>query len=546
MNKIPENEGQYQKPNGVRPFELCIKNNFPFIENTYEALDTYGLLEGIVAKLNEVVSNLNVNEENIEFLNTNYEVLKNYVDNYFTNLDVQEEINQKLDEMATDGTLSSLIEKLLNYNENKLNYMLVNGQSPKILFAGDSIIEGQEADKNIPTYFKQLIKKIYNIDATILNKGLGGQTSSYGLANVQSYIDESPDIIFWEFGINDSNQNMPISATLSNLSQFYEKVSQAGIEMIVISAPLTYKQNSLVKTNYLMKQLNESIKNYCKHVGIRYVDLNKYIQKIYDTNSSYIAKEQVDGTHFSNYQLLSDILGVELLDSIYNVTRNIETYTPFKKGNYLETSGTNTFYQFDFALGSNLYFENMNNLVFKYRFFVSQDTRIKLLLYVNNRNGELTFKIDNETYTINANATVSKPNVAYELPIKIEPGIHEIELTNYTAKSSNPACYIEGVIFKSIINLSAVVDSPIFKGSISGSSENNVLTGLLKFSDCKKIKLLFQNNDYYYTTEVETTYQKNIIILPNGQAGNIIFLNDTTFNITNSSNYNLVSISKID
>ena len=38
---------------------------------------------------------------------------KNYIDNYFDNLDVQEEINNKLDEMVTDGTFTNLINPIV-------------------------------------------------------------------------------------------------------------------------------------------------------------------------------------------------------------------------------------------------------------------------------------------------------------------------------------------------------------------------------------------------------------------------------------------------
>lgn len=50
--------------------------------------------------------------ENTEAFNT----LKTYVENYFDNLDVQEEIDNKLDEMAEDGTLIDLIGEYLQSN----------------------------------------------------------------------------------------------------------------------------------------------------------------------------------------------------------------------------------------------------------------------------------------------------------------------------------------------------------------------------------------------------------------------------------------------
>ena len=59
---------------------------------------------------NEVIPTVNNNGEAVEELQTKYIELKDYVDNYFENLDVQEEINQKLDEMTEDGTLTNLIK----------------------------------------------------------------------------------------------------------------------------------------------------------------------------------------------------------------------------------------------------------------------------------------------------------------------------------------------------------------------------------------------------------------------------------------------------
>lgn len=47
-------------------------------------------------------------------LNAAFTTLKNYVDNYFDNLDVQEEINNKLDDMAEAGTLQEIITQYIN------------------------------------------------------------------------------------------------------------------------------------------------------------------------------------------------------------------------------------------------------------------------------------------------------------------------------------------------------------------------------------------------------------------------------------------------
>ena len=58
------------------------------------------------AKINELIKNNNT-------LTTEFNELYNYVHNYFDNLDVQEEINNKLEEMAEQGELATIIAEFL-------------------------------------------------------------------------------------------------------------------------------------------------------------------------------------------------------------------------------------------------------------------------------------------------------------------------------------------------------------------------------------------------------------------------------------------------
>ena len=72
-----------------------------------ESLSYYELLCKVMKSLNEVIEQSNAVAEGLQ-------ELKDYVDHYFDNLDVQEEINNKLDEMVEDGTLQELIDEYLN------------------------------------------------------------------------------------------------------------------------------------------------------------------------------------------------------------------------------------------------------------------------------------------------------------------------------------------------------------------------------------------------------------------------------------------------
>lgn len=61
-----------------------------------------------------VIPAVNQNGEAVEELQNLYELLRTYVNDYFDNLDVQDEINQKLEVMADDGSLTALIKNYVD------------------------------------------------------------------------------------------------------------------------------------------------------------------------------------------------------------------------------------------------------------------------------------------------------------------------------------------------------------------------------------------------------------------------------------------------
>lgn len=80
-----------------------------------ESMSYYEMLAWLVNWLeNTVIPTVNNNAEAVEELQGLFIELKTFVDNYFDNLDVQEEINNKLDAMVEDGTLQEIITDYLN------------------------------------------------------------------------------------------------------------------------------------------------------------------------------------------------------------------------------------------------------------------------------------------------------------------------------------------------------------------------------------------------------------------------------------------------
>lgn len=97
---------------------LCMQKltNFPYIEADFDALTNYELLCKVVEYLNKVIANENAQNEALNELAEAFNNLKTYVDNYFDNLDIQEEVDNKLDEMAESGQLADIIASYLNSN----------------------------------------------------------------------------------------------------------------------------------------------------------------------------------------------------------------------------------------------------------------------------------------------------------------------------------------------------------------------------------------------------------------------------------------------
>ena len=81
-----------------------------------DSLSYYELLCKVVKKLNETIENTNQLNENVQELLNAFNRLQSYVANYFDNLDVQEEINNKLDAMVEDGTFDSIISRYITHN----------------------------------------------------------------------------------------------------------------------------------------------------------------------------------------------------------------------------------------------------------------------------------------------------------------------------------------------------------------------------------------------------------------------------------------------
>ena len=132
------NNIKYSRP--VPPFvrycSAIIPTAFDDSLSYYEALCALNnfLQKNVVEVIN---NNAAVTEDYIQLTKD----LKSYVENYFANLDVQEEIDNKLDEMAEDGSLGRIIDEQLASYEAVFNAAIEGEADSRI--AGDEYLQNE-------------------------------------------------------------------------------------------------------------------------------------------------------------------------------------------------------------------------------------------------------------------------------------------------------------------------------------------------------------------------------------------------------------------
>ena len=309
-NEMPKQKDY--KP--LKPFKLCCMNNFPFIDADFDALNNWELLCKVSEYLNDVIYNQN----NLEY---NQTTLYDYVKNYFANLDIQEEIDNKLDEMAESGELADIIAQyiqlqgILAYNtlaDLKGANNLTNGSFTKTygnvtyndgkgrFYKVRTITSGDVIDDvnivaltNFPTLIAELIPEDYlddietlkeeveNIETDILDQivifgdSWSDPTSLDAIWGTQQYIGTELDLHVNNFAksgayMSGTNQN----DLESQVEEFDESnVVKERVKYIVILGGINDFRNSVAWTtlkNKIEEQI-EILKGYCPQAKIIFV-----------------------------------------------------------------------------------------------------------------------------------------------------------------------------------------------------------------------------------------------------------------------------------
>ena len=129
------------KYNDMKPFRFWCQKVLPTIYD--DSLSYYELLTKVVKALNDMIGNNDLLYQEIQNL-------KEYVDNYFDTVDFQEFVDNKLDEMAEDGTLENMIKKFVSSRNihivrygRLLDRFTINQTSQKLYCQGMTYADGK-------------------------------------------------------------------------------------------------------------------------------------------------------------------------------------------------------------------------------------------------------------------------------------------------------------------------------------------------------------------------------------------------------------------
>lgn len=169
INVTPDLEPTTQ----LSAFKFFALTNFPYIEQTFDTLTNYELMCKIAEELNKFIKNNNATNQNVINLYNAFVSLQDYVNQYFDDLNVQNEINTKLDEMASDGTLDNIINQEIF---GQLNTDLTN-------------LKNKVGDETLPEPTSSVSQNINILNTKIGSEALPNHEESI-IANINSLNDE--------------------------------------------------------------------------------------------------------------------------------------------------------------------------------------------------------------------------------------------------------------------------------------------------------------------------------------------------------------------
>lgn len=270
---------------------------------------------------NTVIPTINNNAEAVRELQNLYIELKNYVDNYFNNLDVQGEINNKLDSMAQDGSLYSLMAPYFSSINAQINSLNSKIDENTARINNLSTTTDSATNENA-----ELIDIRTAANGTIYTSA--GNSVRGQITDCNNLIEGIENLSLNSNSYDDTTINIvnPLSNTnLSLINHVFKnslistvKLKTSGISKVKAILYELYDDNSIVPVASLENLISEDTTNY--HV----FNFNKFVK---NGMIGFIVTSSSLKASFGNYKTFS-MLQIPYIDGTMNLS-NATNFTQF-------------------------------------------------------------------------------------------------------------------------------------------------------------------------------------------------------------------------
>ena len=322
---------------------------------------------------NVVIPTINNNGEAVEELQAKFIELKDYVDNYFENLDVQDEIDHKLDEMAESGELAEIISQFLGVD------FLYTFDTAADLASATTIQDGSNAyimgketyNDGKGAFYK--IRELQNTDVpdgdniitlTETDNLVAEKLPNYYINEIHTELDNldiKADIIYDSLSDLLDDTNLYAGKNVGTLG--YYSVNDGGGALYKIREPEESETANNITTyetdnNLIAEIIDNSKELYAKKYGVKCDKVSDDITKLqalvnyaYDNGKEIV----IDGYTYISSTL--DTKGVKI-KGIGETLHPVYTYTSKTYGNigwtYLRNTGQGALITFADYVNDNL------------------------------------------------------------------------------------------------------------------------------------------------------------------------------------------------
>lgn len=319
---------EYIKPEfaTLPPFSAWLASNIPAVYNN--TMSYYEELTSLINWLETVVlPAVNSNAAGMAQLQQLFTELKNFVDNYFDNLDVQEEINNKLDAMVEDGTLQEIITTYIQANTAWCFNTVADMKSADNLIAGSyaqtlgfhTINDGGGALYYITDSGTANEMDVIAVDDLYANLITNGETNIKQLGAYGDNTHDDGDIINYAISlghvvfiptgtyVTDSVINIPVNTNIRGEDKYKSIISKT--EVTTPNTVFSFTGNGSSSIEKIGIECNSVIDyGILSNVNIskvRLIDINinyPLVAGIYTDRSFYLSTlDRVRVDHSSNY-----------------------------------------------------------------------------------------------------------------------------------------------------------------------------------------------------------------------------------------------------